>query len=378
MRSNHRITAIFVAVLFILTMIIPVCADEISEKQQQLEEVSRQIEDQSRKLTTVKKKESSILGQVQTLEKDMQKTQSDLQYISGRVDYLQSSLAVTQDEIGILEAELENQNEILNQRLVFIYEEGDISYLEVLLGAEDMQDFLVRYDLLNRILQQDRELITAVQAKKEALTSKKSSLENQRAELEENQQSKKEKQKKLDEQIDEKKEILSDVQKEKKAYQKALEELEASSRQLEAMIQQMQSGGEPDQAGTGTFSWPVPGYKTITSDYGMRFHPILKVNKMHTGFDIAVPSGVNILAADSGTVIYSGWMGGYGQVVVIDHGSGLSTLYAHQSTILAGKGAAVNKGQVIGKVGSTGWSTGPHLHFEVRKNGTPVNPHSYI
>jgi murein DD-endopeptidase MepM/ murein hydrolase activator NlpD len=318
------------------------------------------------------------MGQVQKLEKDMQKTESDLEYISGRVDFLQSSLAVTQDEIGILEAELEKQNEILNQRLVFIYEEGDISYLEVLLGAEDMQDFLIRYDLLNRILQQDRGLIAAVQEKKEALSSKKSTLENQKAELQENQQSKKEKQKQLDEQIDEKKVILSDVQKEKKAYQKALQELEESSRQLEAMIQQMQSSGEPDKAGTGTFSWPVPGYKTITSDYGMRYHPILKVNKLHTGFDIGVPAGVNILAADSGTVIYSGWMGGYGQVVVIDHGSGLSTLYAHQSTILASKGAAVNKGQVIGKVGSTGWSTGPHLHFEVRKNGTPVNPHSYI
>lgn len=357
---------------------MPVYADEISEKQQQLEEVSRQIEAQNQKLSSVKKQEKSIMGQVQKLEKDMQKTESDLEYISGRVDFLQSSLAVTQDEIGILEAELEKQNEILNQRLVFIYEEGDISYLEVLLGAEDMQDFLIRYDLLNRILQQDRGLIAAVQAKKEALSSKKSTLENQKAELEENQQSKKEKQKHLDEQIDEKKEILSDVQKEKKAYQKALEELEASSRQLETMIQQMQSGGEPDKAGTGTFSWPVPGYKTITSDYGMRYHPILKVNKLHTGIDIGVPSGVNILAADSGTVIYSGWMGGYGQVVVIDHGSGLSTLYAHQSTILASKGAAVNKGQVIGKVGSTGWSTGPHLHFEVRKNGTPVNPHSYI
>ena len=378
MRSNHRITAIFVALIFILTIIMPVYADEISEKQQQLEEVSRQIEAQNQKLSSVKKQEKSIMGQVQKLEKDMQKTESDLEYISGRVDFLQSSLAVTQDEIGILEAELEKQNEILNQRLVFIYEEGDISYLEVLLGAEDMQDFLIRYDLLNRILQQDRGLIAAVQEKKEALSSKKSTLENQKAELKENQQSKKEKQKQLDEQIDEKKVILSDVQKEKKAYQKALQELEESSRQLEAMIQQMQSSGEPDKAGTGTFSWPVPGYKTITSDYGMRYHPILKVNKLHTGFDIGVPAGVNILAADSGTVIYSGWMGGYGQVVVIDHGSGLSTLYAHQSTILASKGAAVNKGQVIGKVGSTGWSTGPHLHFEVRKNGTPVNPHSYI
>lgn len=378
MRLNHRIAAISMALLFFMTIILPVYADEISDKQQQLEEVSRQINAQNQKLSKVKKQERSILNDVQKLEKDIQKTQSELEYISGRVDYLQSSLAITRDEIGILETELEKQNEILNQRLVFIYEQGDVSYLEVLLGAEDMQDFLTRYDLLNRILQQDQDLIAAVQAKKDALDSKKAALEDQKQELENNKQNQKEKQQNLDEKIDAKKVILKDVQKEKKAYEKALAELEASSRQLEAMIQQMQSKGDPDKAGTGTYTWPVPGYKTINSDYGMRYHPILKVNKLHTGIDIGVPSGVNILAADSGTVIYSGWMGGYGQVVVIDHGSGISTLYAHQSTILVSKGKAVNKGQVIGKVGSTGWSTGPHLHFEVRKNGTPVNPHSYI
>ncbi|MBP1761504.1 MAG: metalloendopeptidase, partial [Firmicutes bacterium] len=134
MRLNHRIAAISVALMFFMTIIMPVYADEISDKQQQLEDVSRQIDAQNQMLTKVKKKEKTIMGQVQSLEKDMQKTQSDLEYISGRVDYLQSSLAVTQDEIGILEADYEKQNEILNQRLVFIYEEGDISYLEVLLG----------------------------------------------------------------------------------------------------------------------------------------------------------------------------------------------------------------------------------------------------
>lgn len=378
MRLNRRIAAIFIALVFFMTAIMPVYADELTDKQQQLEEIGRQINSQNQKLNSAKKQEKDILGQVQSLEEDMQKTQSELEYITGRVDDLESNLQVTRSEINILSNELNKQSDILDQRLRFMYEEGDVSYLEVLLGAEDFQDFLTRYDMLSRILEQDRDLIVAVKTKKAALDSKKSNLEEQKKELEDSKKSQKEKQSQLDDQIDQKKEILNNVQKEKAAYQKAIEGLEASSRQLEDMIRQMQSSGDPAQTGTGTFTWPVPGYYTITDDYGMRYHPILKVNKLHTGMDIAVPSGVNILAADSGTVIFSGWMTGYGQVIVIDHGSGLSTLYGHQSALISQKGDNVTKGQTIGKVGSTGWSTGPHLHFEVRVNGTPVNPHSYV
>jgi murein DD-endopeptidase MepM/ murein hydrolase activator NlpD len=378
LRLNHRITAIFMALLFFMTIIMPVYADEITDKQQKLQDVSRQINAQNQKLNTVKKKEKSIMGQVQSLEMNMQKTQTDIKTLSDRVEFLQSNLGVTKDEIKISEAELEKQNEILNQRLVFMYEEGDVSYLEVLLSSTDMKDFLTRYDLLNRILQQDQNLIKSVQEKKQNLVLKKTSLETQKQELEVNKQSQQEKQQQLNAQIGDKKVILSSVEKEKNTYQQALNEMEQNSQQLAAMISQMQSKGNPSKVGTGTYSWPTPGYTTITSDYGMRYHPILKVNKLHTGMDIGAPYGVSIHAADSGTVIFSGWMGAYGQAIVIDHGNGISTLYGHQSTLLVSKGTAVSKGQVIGKVGSTGWSTGAHLHFEVRVNGTPVNPHSYV
>jgi len=206
---------------------------------------------------------------------------------------------------------------------------------------------------------------------------KKSDLEVKKKELERALQQQESMKEQLDLQKKEKQQILASVQQEREAYEKALAELEESSRKLEAMIRQLQ-GGSSEALGTGVFTWPTPGYTTITSPYGMRYHPILKTRKMHTGVDIGAPMSATIVAADSGKVIYAGWMEGYGQVLVIDHGNGLSTLYAHQSAFLVSNGQTVTKGQAIGKVGSTGWSTGPHLHFEVRINGSYTDPMPYL
>lgn len=375
--KKRMITALIIMTVF-MSMIIPVYADEISEKQQQLQDIDRQINEKSKKVNNLKKQERSIVGQVANLEKDMSKTQQEIQSLSSKADFLQSNIGVTEHEISILENDLDKQSDILSQRLVFIYEEGDISYLEVLLSAEDIKDFLTRYDLLNRILVQDKELIQSIKGQKRDLDLKKSDLQVQKKTLEIAKEDRKEKEAVLDGQIDAKKDILSSVQKDKKESLQALNELEQASKELEAMIRQIQGGGSNASIGTGTYSWPTPGYSRVTSDFGMRYHPILKVRKLHTGIDIGAPSGVSILAADGGTVLYSGWNNAYGQMVIIDHGAGMSTLYAHQSKLLVSKGASVSKGQVIGKVGSTGWSTGAHLHFEVRINGTPVNPRSYV
>lgn len=128
----------------------------------------------------------------------------------------------------------------------------------------------------------------------------------------------------------------------------------------------------------GKMLWPTPGYSRITSDYGMRVHPILKTKRMHTGIDIAAPMGAKVVAALDGGVIYVGWNGAYGRTVIVDHGSGISTMYPHLSKSLVKVGQEVRAGQKIAEVGSTGWSTGPHIHFEVRKNGDPINPWPYL
>jgi len=378
MKKLKKWLSLAVLSTFFLVSILPVYADEIDDARNQLQDVGQKINAQQSKLNSAKKQENTIMGQIQSIEKNIIQKENEIKTLEDKIEYLQTNIAVTEENIELAEADLQEKNQQLSDRLVYIYEKGDLTYLEVLLSATDLKDFLTRYDLLNMIVEQDIALIESINQQKKTLELNKSELEVQKNELLYAQDSEKSKREELSDQKQDKKKILTSVQQEKAQYEKALKELEQTSKELETLIRRIQAGTSGEQQGTGVFTWPAPGYSTITSPYGMRYHPILKYNKKHTGVDIGAPSGADIVAADSGTVIQTGWMGGYGQVVVIDHGGGISTLYAHMSTIIAANGASVTKGETIGKVGSTGWSTGPHLHFEVRINGVDTNPMSYI
>ncbi|NLG32939.1 MAG: peptidoglycan DD-metalloendopeptidase family protein [Syntrophomonadaceae bacterium] len=374
----RKILLLLVITALLNVVIFPVYADELEESRDKLQEVSRQIRQQRENLNQTAKKEKTVMGQLQALEKSIYNAEQQIDKLNSRIQNLEENIVITEKEIQAAEEELANQIGILSQRLVFIHENGDVSYLEVLFGATDIKDFLTRFDLLNLIVEQDMELIDTINRSKQQLSIKKNDLEVQKRELVKAKETQKGMIETLDLQRADKQELLGTIKQEKEQYQKALDELEETSRQLEDIIRKAQAGNSSGVVGTGTYTCPTPGWSTITSPYGMRYHPILKTNRMHTGVDIGAPGGANIVAADDGTVIQTGWMGGYGQVVVIDHGNGISTLYAHQSQILVEVGANVIKGQTIGKVGSTGWSTGPHLHFEVRVNGAYTNPMTYL
>ncbi|MGI5911552.1 MAG: murein hydrolase activator EnvC family protein [Syntrophomonadaceae bacterium] len=380
MRICKNFWAVILSLLLTFTSIIlPVYADPIQEQQQKLNEINQQINQQRSNVNQARQREKTVMGQISGLDEIINKTENEIRLAGERIAYLQGSIDKTEKEIKVSEEELADQTEILGKRLRFIYEKGGkVSYLEVLLAATDIKDFLTRYECLNTIVEQDIKLVEHINKEKQQLTLKKSDLEIKKRELTNMQAELQTRKNQLDSQKHEKQELLGGIRQEKEAYEKALNELEQTSKQIELIIRQYQSSNTSTQIGTGTYTWPTPGYSQITSAYGMRYHPILKTRKMHTGIDIGAPMGATIVAADSGTVIYAGWMNGYGQVIVIDHGKGLSTLYAHQSSFLVSQGANVSKGQSIGKVGSTGWSTGPHLHFEVRINGSHTNPNPYI
>ena len=379
MRRLQSGVAVCLSLLLLITVIFPVYADNIQEQQRKLQDINQQIDRQRSSVNQARQKEKTVVGQISGLDKDINKTESEIKYIDDRITYLEQNIDEIEEEIKATEATLAEQSDILGKRLVFIYEKGgDVSYLEVLLAATDIKDFLTRYDLLNIIVEQDVELIKSINKEKKELSLKKCDLEIKQRELANIQTDQIGQKEILDSQKEEKQKLLGSVRQEKKKLEQALNELEQESRQLEAIIRQYESGNTSSQAGTGTFTWPTPGCTRTTDEYGMRLHPTLGERRLHTGMDIAAPMGATIVAADSGTVIFAGWMSGYGQVIIINHNNGLSTLYAHQSSFLVSKGVNVSKGQAIGKVGSTGWSTGPHLHFEVRVNGTPTNPRAYV
>jgi len=368
---------VIITLVFSLAAMLPAYGGQLEEKQQELQAVQQEIAKRRAQIKRAKQQEKDIMKQIEVIEKSMEETRNEIEVLDARVSVVEDDIEAIEKDIQRADEHLGQQTGYLAQRLVAVYESGDVSYLEVLLDSTDIVDFLTRYDLLNEMLNQDVQLIEQIQAERSELESKKEQLEAKKNDLLYTKKKREAQAKFLEEQADMKQEVLAQVQTQREQYEKALEELEQTSRELERLIRSLQ---KPDSAyqGTGVFCWPVPGYSGVTSEYGMRYHPILGVRKLHTGIDIGAPQGARVVAADGGTVIHTGWMGGYGNTIVVDHGGGISTLYAHLSAYKASVGTRVDKGEVIGLVGSTGFSTGPHLHFEVRKNGTPVNPRGWI
>ena len=370
-----------IAILTVMSTHV-VLAESQQDLQQEKKEVTQQLEERNTQLVYVQEELSSSMIEIQKLSDTIVKYEQQTTEYQSKLENLQSQLTATTEEFDKLNVDYNKKQELLNERLVTLYKAGDITYLDVLLSSSSLTDFISRYYMIVRVAEYDTKLIKKVELEKQKVEIAKQKLEQQKAEA----KILKAKAEQSAVVLQNTKAVLqsrvNELTEEEKALQAQIEEFKRQEAEIENRIQQaiLASGGYNIQYTGGKMIWPVAKSGTyITSPYGTREHPVYGVVKYHSGIDIGnADYGAPVVAAADGIVIYASENGGYGQCVMVNHGDGVVTLYGHGQAILTQVGAQVKQGDLIMEVGSTGVSTGPHLHFEVRVNGSTVNPLTYL
>ena len=372
--TKHKTASLIMAALMSLSVAGTALADDLEEQLQDLQEKAAK---QQEITNEAQARVENLSEKLRVLQEEVDAATSEYNDVKGRLDKVQSDIYENTELLNKTEKELKVKNKKLAKRVRDIYINGQISYVDVLFGAKDFSDFLTRMDILKRIIKHDYDLIMKVKADREIVMNTKAKLEKDKADVELLVADAEIKQKNMLDKKQAQQVLLDKAEYDRDVSQQAYEEIMAASQEITRMIQRSQMvGGSYVAGGSGAMIWPLNG--PITSEFGWRTHPIFGTQRYHSGLDIGGDYGLPIVAAASGTVIHAGWISGYGYTVIIDHGGGITTLYGHNESLLVGEGESVSQGQTIAMCGSTGNSTGPHCHFEVRENGEPVSPYSYL
>ncbi len=374
-----RIIAAICAVLVAIAFMISVVGPALAVTQQQLEDAKDKTDEAEKDLEDSEKRKDNALAEYTSIDSQINDTELEITTLETQIEQTKSDITLKEAELAQAEVDYASYEELFLDRARVMYESSEIKYLEILFSATDFSDFLTKLDMISQIVQYDRSILTKLEETREKIETAKEDLENILARQEENMKTLEDKKLSLDVILEEKRLLLEEAEKDVETYKAIFEAAEAAEQKLiEENKKAISYEGNPIDYNGGPFAWPVPGVTRITSKYGNRIHPVYKTPKFHSGIDIGAGYGLNIVAAADGVVTLATTNGGYGQCIIINHGSGITTLYGHCSTLLVSSGDQVTKGQVIAKVGSTGVSTGPHLHFEVRINGSTTDPMGYV
>ena len=337
------------------------------EKAEQAQKKKNEIESRIEGLSEEKRVVDEAADEATKAYKDVKK----------ELDATESRIDENEDKLKVLNKDFAVKRDQLAKRVRDIYINGQINYLDVLFGAKDFQDFFTRMDLLKRVIQQDYDLVQVVFAEKTAIETSQKELEKDKAAKEKLVVSAADRKKEAEKKQSAKQAIIDKMETDRATQERIINENLAASKEVEQMIRNSRyQPASPALSGGGALNWPLGG--PITSPFGWRVHPITGASRFHSGIDIGGDYGDTIHAAGAGIVSYAGWISGYGYAVIIDHGGGISTLYGHNQALLVSEGQSVSQGQAIAECGSTGNSTGPHCHFEVRVDGEPVDPMGYL
>ncbi len=370
-----------------------VTEESIKEKENQISNAKKErdsLKNAKTDLEKVKKEletsKSNLNSYITKIDASLTEVQSNIDNLNEEITAKEAQIQTTTAELAAAEEVQKNQYEAMKKRIKFMYERGDTMYMELLMKSGSFAEMLNKADYIEMLSAYDRQKLEEYKATTQLISVTKQALEEEKKTLDEAKATKESEQANLETLLQQKSSELNTVQANITNKEAAIKEYEEEIKAENAAIAALEREVAADKAALysrytydgGMFTWPCPGYTRISDDYGMRMHPTLGIEKMHNGIDLAAPGGTPILAAYNGTVVAAAYEGSMGNYIMISHGAGLYTVYMHCSALYVSKGQDVTAGTKIGAVGTTGRSTGNHLHFGVRLNGAYVSPWNYL
>ncbi len=371
----------FLGLMLWINMVMPpsaIAQDEIQQLEQQQQQIEQRQEAVEQATERIKRAEQQAQGDLTNLQQTLVQTEGALQDSQYRLDLAERYLQGLETDLARSQQTYQNQRGATVARLQVLQRQQQLQGWAVLLQSESVSEFLQRRYYLKKLYEGDRDRLTQLKTQAKQLTQQREQIEEQKNGIALLRQKQLLQKATLEQRNQQQQMLIQRLKENRDALEAAQTQLQRDSEGITQLIQQKLAArrNTPGFYGKGPFRYPINA--PISSPFGWRIHPVLSTERFHGGIDFAVDYGTPVGATAAGVVIYGDWYGGYGNAIILDHGDGMTSLYAHNNELLVQEGQEVQAGQVIALTGSTGLSTGPHLHFEVRKDGEPVDPMNYL